>query len=232
MGAIRPWPRPTASSAARAASSTSSGRGSASGVDHARAPDGRRVIGGAPHRRSPPHQTFFLLVRTSRCWTRWEDSQAPASFHGGDACSLSPSCRSARERSHHRLTVRQIAVGDAAEEEKAGVTTPASTRIPLHSQVVVEGKGFEAPEPPSSSNLVPPPPPQAAPSGIPCPPASTAPPSTASTDGSPSASAPPADESREQEQEQACDLLITDPAPEPTQQDQEKPTEQSGEASA
>jgi hypothetical protein len=65
-------------------------------------------------------------------------------------------------------------------------------------------KGFVTPEPPSSSDLATPSLPQAAPGGIPRPPASTAPDPTLSLDSPPSAAAPRSAEPREQKQEEGA----------------------------
>src|SRR5215471_10094459 len=96
---------------------------------------------------------------------------------------------------------------------------------------VVEGKGFETPDPPSGRNLATPSLPQTAPSGIPCPPASTASHPTPLPDVPLSAPPPHADEPCEQKQREGRDLLITNPDSEQAQRDQEKPG-QAGDASA
>src|SRR5215467_4590985 len=82
---------------------------------------------------------------------------------------------------------------------------------------VVEGQGFETPDPPSGRNLATPSLPQTAPSGIPCPPASTAPHPIRLPDVPPSAPPPHADEPCEQKQRDERDLLITNPVSEQTQ---------------
>jgi hypothetical protein len=69
---------------------------------------------------------------------------------------------------------------------------------------MVEGKGFVTPEPPSSSDLATPSLPQAAPSGIPRPPASTVSDPTPSPDSPPSAAAPRSGELREQKQDEGA----------------------------
>jgi len=116
---------------------------------------------------------------------------------------------------------------------------PASTVLDAGGQLrdfplenlVVEGKGFEAPDPPSGRNLATPSLPQTAPSGIPCPPASAAPHPIPLPDVPPSAPPPHADEPCEQKRREGRDLLITSPDSEQTQQDRENP-EQSGDVSA
>jgi hypothetical protein len=75
---------------------------------------------------------------------------------------------------------------------------------------MVEGKGFEAPDPPSGSDLTTPSLPQAAPSGISRPPASTAPHPTPTPDRPPSVSAPRTAEPSEEKQEEGA------PRPDPT----------------
>lgn len=67
---------------------------------------------------------------------------------------------------------------------------------------VVEGKGFVTPDPLSGSDLSAPSLPQAAPGGIPRPPASTTQHPTPSPDNTPSASAPRPDEPRGQKKEE------------------------------
>jgi hypothetical protein len=95
--------------------------------------------------------------------------------------------------------------------------------------LVVEGKGFVTPDPPSTSNFATPHLPQAAPSGIPRPPTSTAP--DPSPDSPPAPSAPRPADPREWNQEQnRDDLLTTNPGP--TQQDQENPSKRTDDSSA
>jgi hypothetical protein len=153
-------------------------------------------------------------------YTRFRSRARPRSiiarsFIEGDRDGHLPEVQAqdSQERQPHQARVRLVSQDLPRQAgPRRQVTRPAPPRrtgrriapAPRRCVRMVEGKGFVRPEPPSSSDLSTPSLPQAAPSGIPRPPASTVPDPTPSPDGPPSAAAPQSAEPREQKQEEGA----------------------------
>ena len=169
-----------------------------------------------PHAMRHSYATWMLEAGADLRWVKDQLGHASIEETEGTYGRLE------RERHERRVDLDAVlGIGSGASPgvhaSDAGAEIEGQLPDFAHEDLVVEGKGFVTPDPPSISDLTTPPLPHAAPSGTPRPPASTAPDPTPAPDSPPSG-APPA-ESREQKQEENRDLLITDGSPTEQHQD-------------
>jgi integrase len=156
-----------------------------------------------PHAMRHSYATWMLEAGADLRWVRDQLGHASIEETEGTYGHLE------RERHEGRVDLDPVlGIGSGASTgvhgSDAGGVIEGQLRDLARDDFMVEGKGFEAPQPPSSSDLAPPSPHQAAPRGIRRPPASTASTPPPTPDGPPSMSEPRPAEQPEPKQDEGA----------------------------